>query len=57
MEKGYIIKSNLGIKFSMLCKVLGLKFDPNNKYNSNKFFTSINTQIPNTANLNNGDKG
>lgn len=56
VEKGYIIKSNLGSKFSMLCKVLGLKFDPKNKYNSNKFFTSINTQIPNTANLYNGDK-
>lgn len=56
VEKGYLIKSNLGSKFSMLCKVLGLKFDPNNKYNSNKFFTSINTQIPSTANLYNGDK-
>lgn len=54
VHKGFIIKTMLDeTTFKQLRKVLGLKFDPNNKFSMNAFFEDFNKQIPTFANIKN----
>lgn len=53
VKPGFNINTHLGEKFSELCKVLGLKYDPDNTFKSKYFFEEFNQRIPVTVNINN----
>ena len=47
VEKGFIINPTLSkVVYSKLCKVLNLKYDPDNKFSTNAFFDEFNKKIP-----------
>ena len=43
------ISTYLGDKYSRLCEVLGLQYDPNNPFKPKCFFEEFNKQVPRTA--------
>jgi Family of unknown function (DUF6037) len=47
VKNGFIIDDTLDEKtYGKLCKVLGLKYDPNNRFSPRKFFAEFNDRIP-----------
>ncbi len=48
LEQGFLIRSTkLSEKdYNTLCKLLGLTYDPNNPFSTNKFFSEFNLKIP-----------
>ncbi|TKI86364.1 DUF6037 family protein [Bacillus mycoides] len=53
VKPGFVINTYLGEKYSELCKVLGLEYNPDNHFQTKDFFTVFNQKIPVSVNVNN----
>ncbi|ANV74353.1 DUF6037 family protein [Bacillus cereus] len=53
VNPGFKINTFLNEKYNELCKVLGLKYDEDNPFQSSYFFAEFNKKIPTKINVNN----
>ncbi|EFU43417.1 hypothetical protein PVOR_03650 [Paenibacillus vortex V453] len=49
VDKGFVIDTNLGDKYTQLRKILGLQYDPDNPFKTFYFFSEFNNRIPKHA--------
>ncbi|MFF3926068.1 DUF6037 family protein [Paenibacillus lactis] len=51
VTNGFVIDTNLRDKYTQLCKILGLQYDPDNPFKTFYFFSEFNKRIPQHADV------